>query len=436
MEKEDLIFVATCDLAGHTRGKAFPAVDLESRLRKGMGYTGANIMMSAFGPIHDNLFGTVGDLALVPDPSTKVEVEFTGFAPERFYLADIRTPEGEPWPCCPRYFLRRAIDDLQGESGLQIVSAFEQEFVYTGVDTPSGTTYGYDAYRHQGLFAEALVSAIRRAGVTPDSFLPEYAPRQYEVTVAPTAGVRAADEAVIVREMARGVAFRLGHRVILSPVADLNAVGNGTHIHFSLRDPAGRPVMHDPTRPFGLSAVAERFVAGILYHLPALAALTAPSIASYFRMRPDRWAPIWTNLAERDRGAALRVCAIFDTRSEAAARQFNVEYRVSDATASPYMALGAIVHAGVDGIRKDMTLGDAPAKSIWDMTNEERSTFGFMRLPGSLEQALENLKANPTACGWLGPELLEAYVRLKMSELGAVKGESDQAICARYAAAY
>jgi glutamine synthetase len=434
MEHEDIIFVGVCDLAGHMRGKAFPAADLESRLRKGMGYTGGNIMMSAFGPIYDNPFGTVGDLALIPDPSTKVDVDFEGFAPERFYLADIRTPDGKPWFCCPRNFLRRAIEDLQREAGLQIFSAFEQEFVY--VDARPGTTYGYDAYRHQGLFSESFVSAIRRAGVKPDSFLPEYAPRQYEVTVAPTAGIRAADEAVIVREMARAVAFRLGHRITFTPVVDLDAVGNGTHIHFSLRDGAGHPAMHDPSRAYGLSEMAEPFVAGILHHLPALTALTAPSIVSYLRLRPNRWAPVWTNLADRDRGASLRVCAVFDMALESAASQFNVEFRVSDATASPYMALGAIVHAGIDGIRKGMTLGAPPSKSFWDMTDDERRAIGLMALPGSLERALELLKANQTVSGWLGPEFLDAYLRLKMSEIGAVKGQSDEEICSRYAAAY
>ncbi len=379
MEHDDVIFVGVCDLAGHMRGKAFPAADLESRLRKGMGYTGGNIMMSAFGPIYDNPFGTVGDLALVPDPSTKVDVDFEGFAPERFYLADIRTPDGKPWSCCPRNFLRRAVEDLQREAGLQVFSAFEQEFVYTGVDARPGTTYGYDAYRHQGPFGEAFVSAIRRAGVKPDSFLPEYAPRQYEVTVAPTAGIRAADEAVIVREMARAVAFRLGHRVTFTPVVDLDAVGNGTHIHFSLWDAARQPVMHDPSRPYGLSEVAEPFVAGILHHLPALAALTAPSIVSYLRLRPNRWAPVWTNLADRDRGASLRVCAVFDMALEDAAHQFNVEFRVSDATASPYMALGAVVHAGVDGIRRGMTLGASPSKSFWDMSDDDAAQSASRR---------------------------------------------------------
>jgi glutamine synthetase len=434
MEHDDVIFVGVCDLAGHMRGKAFPAADLESRLRKGMGYTGGNIMMSAFGPIYDNPFGTVGDLTLIPDPSTKVDVDFEGFAPERFYLADIRTPDGKPWFCCPRNFLRRAIENLQREAGLQIFSAFEQEFVYA--DARPGTTYGYDAYRHQGAFSEAFVSAIRRAGVKPDSFLPEYAPRQYEVTVAPTAGIRAADEAVIVREMARAVAFRLGHRVTFTPVVDLDAVGNGTHIHFSLWDAAGQPVMHDPSRPYGLSEVAEPFVAGILHHLPALAALTAPSIVSYLRLRPNRWAPVWTNLADRDRGASLRVCAVFDTALEDAAHQFNVEFRVSDATASPYMALGALVHAGVDGIRKGMTLGVPPSKSFWDMTDDERRALGLTPLPGSLERALDMLKANQTVRGWLGPEFLDVYLRLKMSEIAAVRGRSDETICSRYAAAY
>ena len=91
MEREDLIFVGTCDLSGHLRGKAFPARDLEARRQKGMGYTGANIMMSAFGPIYDNPFGTVGDLTLIPDPTTKIDVAFEGFAPERFLIADTRT---------------------------------------------------------------------------------------------------------------------------------------------------------------------------------------------------------------------------------------------------------------------------------------------------------------------------------------------------------
>ena len=81
MQREPLVFVGACDLAGHVRGKGFPAADLPARLRRGVGLTHSNIMMSAFGPIHETPFGTEGDLMLVPDPATKVEVPFGGGAP-------------------------------------------------------------------------------------------------------------------------------------------------------------------------------------------------------------------------------------------------------------------------------------------------------------------------------------------------------------------
>jgi glutamine synthetase len=215
VQREPLIFVGTCDLAGIVRGKGFPAADLPARLRNGVGLTHSNIMMSAFGPIYDTPFGTQGDLVLLPDPSTKVEVEFDDGAAERFYLADIMTLDGNNWECCPRHFLRRALAALEAEAGLTLLAAFEQEFVYDGVEDRPGATYALDAWRRQGSFGEAYMAALRMAGLSPDSFLPEYGARQYEVTLHPTRGLRVADEAVIQREMARAVAQRLGQRAIL-----------------------------------------------------------------------------------------------------------------------------------------------------------------------------------------------------------------------------
>src|SRR6202162_480427 len=287
-------------------------------------------MMSAFGPIYETPFGTQGDLMLVPDPSTKVEVEFPDGGAERFYLGDILNTDETPWECCPRHFLRRALAALEKEAGLTLLAAFEQEFVYTGVEHRPGATYALDAWRRQDAFGESYMAALRTAGLTPDSFLPEYGARQYEVTIAPTRGLRAADEAVIQREMARAVAHRLGHRAIFAPILDPDGVANGTHIHFSLRDGAARPVFHDPSRPYRLSQVGEHFVAGILDHLPVLTAITAPSTVSYFRLRPNRWAPTWANIAVQDRGASIRVCPIF---GDGAAAQVNVEYCVADAAA-------------------------------------------------------------------------------------------------------
>ncbi len=436
MQTEPLIFVGSCDLAGIVRGKGFPAAELPARLKKGIGLTHSNIMMSPFGPIYDTPFGTRGDLMLVPDPTTKVEVEFTDSAAERFYLGDILTTEGEYWECCPRHFLRRAIAALDEVAGLTLYAAFEQEFVYSGVEDRPGATYALDAHRRQGEFGEAYMAALRAAGLVPDSFLPEYGARQYEVTVAPTRGLRPADEAVIQREMARAVAHRLGHRAIFAPILDPNGVGNGTHIHFSLRDGDDRPVMHDPDRPYGLSTVGEHFVAGIVEHLPELTAITAPSVASYYRLRPNRWAPTWANLGQQDRGASVRVAPVFAPATESAANQFNIEYRVADAAACPHLALGAIVRAGVDGIRRGLGLPPPPTRDFWDMTDAERKTAGVRPLPRSLRGALDKLAGSEAAREWFGDLFFDCYLRFKRAERRVIKGLSPAEICARYAEIY
>src|SRR5215210_7410495 len=311
MLREELIFVGTCDIAGHVRGKGFPAKELAARRKKGVGWTHSNLMQTAFGPILDTPFGTGGDLMIVPDPAAEVRVDFLhGTAPEHFFLGDICNTDGSPWECCPRAFLRRAVAALDAASGLELVAAFEQEFVYTGNQDRPGDAYALGAFRRQGSFGESFIAALRAAGIKPDSFLPEYGPRQFEVTIAPAPAFKAADQAVITRELARATAFRLGHRAMFSPMPAADGVGNGVHIHFSLKDAEAKAVSHDANERLGLSPVAASFCAGVLHHLPAIAAITAPSPVSYLRLTPNRWAPTAIDLVRQDRGAALRICPV------------------------------------------------------------------------------------------------------------------------------
>jgi glutamine synthetase len=315
------------------------------------------------------------------------------------------------------------LEALEREAGVRLFSAFEQELVYTGaLGTP--LPYTLDALRRQGRFGETLLAALRQAGIAPDSFLAEYGPRQYEVTVKPAIGVAAADHAVAVRELARAAAFRLGHRAIFAPILTPDGVGNGVHIHFSLLDAAGAPAMPDQARPYGLSKLGEHFVAGVLKHLPALTSVTAPSVASYYRLRPGRWAPTDMSLAAVDRGAALRVCAVVGEDEACRRSQFNVEYRVADAAASPHLALGALVHAGLDGIRHEMTL-PAPGAAT-----------DIERLPADLTEALDRLAASPRARTWFGDVLFDLYLGLKRAEVRALEGLDEAEICRRYADVY
>ena len=421
MLREELIFVGTSDIAGLVRGKGFPATELPERRRTGIGWTHSNLMQTCFGPILDTPFGTGGDLMIVPDPSAEVHVDFRdGSASEHFFLGDVRNTDGSPWECCVRAFLRRAVAALEAASGLRLIAAFEQEFIYTGVEDLPGHAYSLSAFRRQGVFGEMLMAAIRAASAKPDSFLAEYGPRQYEMTVAPETALVAADQAVIAREMARAVAFRLQNRAIFSPMPVADGAGNGVHIHFSLHDGAGAPVTSAADGPLGLSAAASHFAAGVLHHLPALCAITAPSPVSYLRLTPNRWAPTVADLQLQDRGAALRVCPTFAVHDEKErAAQFNLEFRVCDAAASPYMALGALIFAGADGVARKLALPKAVAD-----------------LPRSLDQALDLMETSDTLKSWFGPVFFEAYLRHKRSEVAYVADLSPADLCARYAEIY
>src|SRR5258708_5878224 len=173
MRREELIMVSTCDIAGQVRGKAFPAKALPGRLRRGVGWTPTNSMITCFGPIGDTPFGALGDLMLVPDPNTEVRVDFgDGGAIEHFFLGDIKETDGSPWSCCPRQFLKRGLDELEA-AGLRLLAAFEQEFAYTGVEDRPNSAYAHDAFRRQGIFGEAFTRAMRQAGVEPDTFMAE-----------------------------------------------------------------------------------------------------------------------------------------------------------------------------------------------------------------------------------------------------------------------
>jgi glutamine synthetase len=261
---------------------------------------------------------------------------------------------------------------------------------------------------------------LRQAGVVPDSFLAEFGPQQFEVTVAPAVGLRAADDAVITRELTQAVAFRLGSRVSFTPLPDLNAASNGTHIHWSFLDQDDQPVLYDEERPWNLSAAGSQFVAGILHHLPALCAMTAPSVPSYYRLRPNRWAPVQSDVGVLDRGAALRICPSVGADAGQRARQFNVEFRVADATASPYLALAMVVQAGLDGIRRRRAI-----------ESQDRRP-----LPDSLDTALRLLQSSDSAAEWLGADVLAAYVRFKQAEIKSLENFDESEICRRYAEVY
>jgi len=309
MMREEIVMLCTSDIAGQTRGKGFPASELELRLAKGIGWTPTNIMITAFGAIAPGPWGPFGDLVIKPAPETRVRVDFgPDQAAEHFLMGDLCHLDGAPWEVCPRSFLKRVLKAIETRHGLKVKAAFEHEFTYEAVSERPNSSYALDAFRRQNLFAEVLLGALKGAGLGLDTFMPEYGPMQYEVTVAPALGVTAADQAIAVREITHAVACRLGSRASFTPILRPDAVGNGVHVHMSLIDSKEQPVIYEAGRPGRLSQRGGAFVAGIMRHMQALIALTAPSPVSYLRLQPHSWSSSYTWLGERDREATLRIC--------------------------------------------------------------------------------------------------------------------------------
>ncbi len=439
MPREELVMVCCSDVAGQTRGKGFPVKLLDARRNRGVGWTGTNIMITGFGAIADGPFGSFGDLFLKPDLDTHVRVDFDDDeeAPEQFVLSDICNTDGSPWDCCPRAFLKRGVAALREEAGLLLKASFEHEFHYDGVEERPNSGYNLDAYRRQGSFGETFLYALAQAGLEPDTFMPEYGPCQYEITIEPSIGLRAADNAVILRELARATAWRHGARASFTPILRPDAVGNGVHLHFSLLDAETRePVSYDPARPHGISERIGSFAAGVLEKMPALTALTAATTISYLRLVPPRWSASYNNLGIQDREAGVRRAPLFEMSGASPEKQFNLEYRAGDAAASPYLFLGGLVWAGLHGLRQGLATPDATEEDPSEFSDAELERRGLVRLPQSLAAALDALAGDEDLKAAMGTVLHDVYLKHKRFENDLLKDLSPEEQCERYRLVY
>src|SRR5581483_3046328 len=164
---------------------------------------------------------------------------------------------------------------------------------------------------------------------------------------------------------------------------------NGCHIHASVWDPTGEEnLFFDRSAPYQLGQLGQQFAAGLLEHLPGLVALTCPSYNSYHRLQPRSWSSAYTCWGPDNREAAVRVASTFAGQEM---RSINLELKASDNSANPYIALGGVIAAGLDGIMRRLELGedrlalDDPST----IPDEEREARGILRLPDSLSAAID-----------------------------------------------
>jgi glutamine synthetase len=414
------------DNGGITRGKATHVNGLAHRLTDGIGLTVAMQAMNMLDQLQSvEGLGPVGEIRLVPDPQT---FRVLPYAPHAAAMtSDMRTLDGAPWEACPRDFLKRQIAAC-ASAGFTVRAAFECEFTLAAKQ-PDGQFTPLDeslCFSTVGMTTAApvmdeIVAALEAQRIPVEQYYPELGHGQQELSIGHAPALEAADRQVLYRETVRAVAHRHGFWASLAPKPFVDQAGNGAHIHFSLWDEAGRRSrMYDPRGRYGVSTLGYHFIAGVLDHLPALLALTCPSVNSYRRLQPHFWSSAYTAWGPDNREAAVRVPSTFPSDR---AGSTNAELKASDSSSNPYLALGGVLAAGLDGVRRKLEPGQPVLVDPGALSDGERRERGIQRYPTTLREALDRLDTDAVLMGALGPTLARAYLAVKRSEAEAFARE-------------
>ena len=328
-EAEPLVSIATVDYAGLMRARSLTRKSFDtSGPVKSCGWVPANMSLTPFDEIADpNPWGSTGDLRLLADLDARFRAwPARAASPLDIVMADIVELDGTPWTACPRAFLKGALADFKAETGCDFLAAFEQEYQILDAGWDAAPAFSLSAQRRADPFGPELMAALEQAGLEPEVFIAEYGKDQYEIASAPAPGLVAADRAAVVREIVRETARLHGWRASFAPKTAVEGVGNGVHVHFSFAGPDG-PAAYDASAPGNLSGLAASFCAGILRHLPALTAFTAPSPLSAMRLVPHHWSASYTWLGvQRSRGLLAHLPCHHDRQSRS---RPPVQHRIS-----------------------------------------------------------------------------------------------------------
>jgi len=418
------VVASMVDSGSINRVKCFRLDDFEHVARSGSGFSTAwALVLSNDHFIRtDSVGGPVGDMRMLPDPAALVQLAAT---PEWAWTAlDQYGQDGSPLPTCPRVFLKRMVRTA-AECGYRLGMAFEFEWFMGSVDDGGGVEpahrgpgYSANAWAVVHEFSRDLLDALHAQGVKVEQLHPEYTDGQMEVAMGVADPVTAADWHVLFRHTVRTISEQHGYKASFSPIT-VPGLGSGCHLHFSLWNGAGDNLFTGGDRVVELTAEGESFLAGVLAELDAIVALACPTVPSYERLQPQRWAGAYKCWGHENREAALRfIQGMIGGRMQTA----NMEFKAADCAGHPYLVPGAIIAAGLNGIERGMPLPPPCAVDPHTMDADERAAAGIRQLPASLSEAAARLEESEVLRAALGPLFHACMVAVRRAEAEADEG--------------
>jgi len=424
--------IAWVDNNGITRSRTVPISRLTEVAHTGVGITTLFAVFDSHDAItfdHEGLSTASGDVRLLPvvERITRLAGQPSfAWAPGRQ-----RAGDGGPWPYDQRTVLEAQVQRA-ASLGLGVRFGYELEFfVGRGIDVIEPAHHG-PAYSAQALleideFAATLLADLEANGLQVGQLHAEYGLAQVEVSLAATDPLSAADGQVLARQTIRAAARRHGLRVSFAPLVSAEGVGNGCHIHSSVW--RGEQNLLDGGRDGPADGAGASYVAGLLRDLPAVVGLTAPSVPSLTRLRPGYFASAYAFWGVENREAALRYVP---SSALLGAGNANVELKPSDASGNPYLALAALIAAGLAGIEERLTLPAPIAEDPGGWSDADRQRAGVIRLPSTPAEQQQALASNARVRATLGDELLGAFIAVRRADAAWAHERSPDEVVAAH----
>ena len=220
--------------------------------------------------------------------------------------------------------------------------------------------------------------------------------------------MKTADYVQIFKYVVRRVAQRHGLHATFMPKPVFGIAGSGMHVNQSLTKD-GKNAFYDPNGVNGLSTTAYQYLAGLLRHARALTAITNCTVNSYKRLVSGYEAPVYVAWAGKNRSPLVRVPAKRGNSTR-------MELRSPDPACNPYLAFAAMIRAGLDGIKKQLTPPDPVELNIFHMSEAQRNDYNLELLPSSLAEAIEIMRKSELMRDTLGDHIFNCFIENKLQE--------------------
>jgi len=416
---EDVKFVQLMfsDLLGGLKSVTITVDRLGEVLEKGAWFDGSSI--EGFARISES------DMYLKPDESTFVIIPWkTGGDTTARIICDVCRPDGSPLETDPRHILKKAVEKAKA-LGYEYMVGPELEFFL--FPKTNGTSASLKPSMHDGagyfdyapkdaaeLVRRDIVVGLEAMGIIVEASHHEVAPSQHEIDFKYGPAVSTADNALTFKYVVKSVAPNYNLFASFMPKPIFGENGSGMHVHQSLFDiKTGKNIFYEEGDKHKLSKVAKHFIAGQLAHVKAMSAILAPTVNSYKRLVPGYEAPVNICWGQNNRSALIRIPRISQGRESSC----RAELRCPDPSCNPYLAFAVMLYAGLEGIEKKMEPPqELEEESVYEMSAEEKKKRKMDSLPGSLSDALNELKGDALLRNALGETFFEKYFHIKEKE--------------------